>query len=115
MDRKTITLVGAAAALAAGPALAASSAAEGPAVPVAASYAELLQPIPNAVERLKLADAEADAQPARLIPAQYAAHHHHHHHHHSRRWYQTHGYAWLGGAWVLRPAHHHHHHHHDHN
>ena len=116
MKRQTATIMGAAAALATAPALSASpAAAETPATPVAASYAELLEPIPNAVERLKLADAEAAAAPARLIEAQYAPqphHHHHHHHHHNRQWYAQHGYFWNGVAWVLRPAHHHHHHHH---
>ena len=110
MDRKIATMVGAAAALATGPALAAR-----PAVPVAASYAELLEPIPNAAERLQIADAEDAAQPARLIEAQWAYHHHHHHHHHLRRWYMQHGYYWSGGRWVLRPVRHHHHHHHHHN
>jgi hypothetical protein len=119
MDRKTTTLLGTAAALAAAPGLAAAPQAMQPAVPVAASYAELLEPIPNAVERLQLADTESAAQPPRLILAQYApapgpvAHHHHHHHHHNRRWYLANGYYWHGGAWVLRPVHHHHHHHHD--
>jgi hypothetical protein len=114
MKAKTVSLVGAAAALAAGPALAAPSF-EGPAVPPAASYADLLTPIPNAVERLQLADAQdaAQAPDAQLIQAQYR--HHHHHHHHNRRWYMSHGYYWFGGAWVLRPPHHHHHHHHHHN
>lgn len=119
MDGKTITLVGAAAALAAGPALATPL----PVTPaVATSYAELLEPIPNAGEQLKLADAQDAARP-QLIQAQYYGngndhhHHHHHHSHHNRRWYQTHGYYWFGGAWVLRPPHHHHHHqqHHHHN
>jgi hypothetical protein len=116
MNRKTATLLGAAAALAAGPGLAAPAAAEAPAVPVAASYAELLQPIPNAMERLKAADAQGELRPARLIDAQYIAHHHHHHHHHhhNRRWYIQNGYSWYGGAWVLRPRPHHHHHHHSH-
>jgi hypothetical protein len=117
MDRKTATMLGAAAALATSPALAAPPPSEAPAVPIAASYAELLEPIPDAVARLKASDAEAAARPARLIEAQYVNHHHHHHHHHrSRRWYRTHGYLWSGGAWVLRPVpHHHHHHHHHHN
>ncbi|HZZ31699.1 MAG TPA: hypothetical protein VFE10_06860 [Phenylobacterium sp.] len=114
MDPRTVTLFGAAVALTAAPALAAP-AAQGPAVPVAASYAELLTPIPNAVERLKVSDAEWQAQQPRLIQVQYAAHHHHHHHHHhSRRWYLRHGYYWSGGAWALRPRPHHHHHHHNH-
>jgi hypothetical protein len=113
MDPKTATSFGAALALSAIPALAAP-AAYTPAVPVAASYAELLTPIPNAVERLKLSDAERDAQAPQLIEAQYFArrHHHHHHHHHNRRWYRSHGYYWTNGAWALRPRHHHHHHHH---
>jgi hypothetical protein len=126
MERKTSLLVGAAAAaIAAGPALAAE-----PAVPPATSYAELLQPIPNAVERLKAADAQADSQarPAGLIDVQYHHHHnnynngynnHHHHHHHNRWWYRHNGYLWFGNAWVTRDYynshHHHHHHHHHHN
>jgi hypothetical protein len=57
------------------------------AVPPANSYADLLEPIPNAVERLKAADAEEMARPARLIEAQYHHHNHHHHHHHHRNAY----------------------------
>lgn len=118
MDRKTATLIGAAAALAAGPALAAPHGAEAPSTPVVASYAELLEPIPNALERMRMSDAQADARPAQLIDAQYVNHHHHHHHHHhSRRWYQRNGYYWNGAAWsnAPRPHHHHHHHHHHQN
>jgi len=117
MDPKTTSLVAAAAALTAAPALAATPPA--PAPLVATSYAELLQPVPNALERLRAADAEDAANPApRLIRVQGVAHHHHHHHHHhhSRRWYRAHGYVFLNGAWVVRPvAHHHHHHHHHHH
>jgi len=116
MDAKTATLATATAALAAGPALAGQSLAspEAPAIPVAASYAELLEPMPNAMERLQLSDAQAAERPAALIPVQWAAHHHHHHH--TRRWYLSHGYMWSGGAWIVRPrAHHHYHHNHDHN
>lgn len=81
MDRRTATLVGAAAALATAPAIAAPSNAVAPNVPAATSYAELLEPIPNAVEQLRLADSDAAARPPRLIRAQYDVHHHHHHHH----------------------------------
>ncbi|HEY1878498.1 MAG TPA: hypothetical protein VGG68_01050 [Caulobacteraceae bacterium] len=113
MNRKTAMLMGAAAALTAGPALAqpAQAPAE-PAVPAASSYADLLQPIPNAVERLEIADMQEEAAPVpRLIQAQYyQQQHHHHHHHHNRQWYSSHGYVYLNGAWVLRPHHHHHHH-----
>ena len=89
MNRKTVMLIGAAAALAAGPTLAAPAE---PAIPAAASYADLLQPIPNAVERLKIADMQEDqAAPApRLIEAQYNAHHHHHHRRRVRRHHHHH-------------------------
>ena len=112
MDGKIATLAGVAA-LAAAPAIATANT---PAVPVATSYAELLQPIPNATERLQLADAEDQAAAPRLIPAQWGRdHHHHHHHHHNRAWWlPAHGYYWFGGRWTLRPVHHHHHHHHHH-
>lgn len=51
-------------------------------VPPAESYADLLAPIPNAVETLRADNAAQAAQPhARVQLAQY--HHHHHHHHHS--------------------------------
>jgi hypothetical protein len=85
----------------------------------AQSFAELLQPIPNASEQLKIADMQAARAEPRLIEAQYYnnnnRHHHHHHHHHNRRWYLRNGYYWYGGAWVLRPRNNHHHHHHHHN
>jgi hypothetical protein len=123
MDGKLATLAGAAA-LVAAPAIAGSEpTARGPAVPVAATYAELLTPIEGAPARLKLADAQDAAQydaPARLIPAQYYNsydnhHHHHHHNHYSRSWYLSHGYYWYGGRWMLRPRRNYHHHHHHHN
>jgi hypothetical protein len=124
MEHKTATMIGAVAALATAPAIAAAPAGpaitmEAPAIPAAQSYAELLEPIPNAVERLKRAEAESAAR--RLTKVQLTIdigphhHHHHHHHHHSRAWYLAHGYFWSGGAWILRPVHHHHHHHHHHH
>ena len=121
MKRKTAMLMGAAAALTAAPALSAQAAAPNePAVPDAASYADLLQPIPNAVERLRISDMEeqqAAQEAPQLIQAQYNQHHHHHHHQRSRGWYMSHGYVYWNGAWIIRPAwwanrrHHHHHHH----
>jgi hypothetical protein len=108
-------MAGALAALTATPALAAPPPVR--AVSPASSYAELLDPIPNAVERLKQADSEAAERP-RIIQVQDGGaphHHHHHHHHHSRGWYIAHGYVRSGGTWVLRPVHHHHHHHHHHH
>ena len=75
--------------------------------PVAAtSYADLLTPVPNALEALKV-DNAARAQSVHVDGVQLARyyHHHHHHdrrnrHHHSRWWYRHH---------------HHHHHHHRHH
>ena len=132
MDKKTLGVGGAIGSLAALP-LGAGAAQAEPAVPPAQSYADLLQPISNPVERLQLADQQEDQQ-ARLIQAQYQnydrsydrsydqrdrgdyrsndRYHHHHHHHHNRRWYMSRGYTWYNGAWVYRRAYHHHHHHH---
>ncbi len=121
MDKKTLGVVGAIGSLAALP-LGAGAAQAAPAVAPAQSYADLLQPISNPVERLQL----ADEQEARLIPAQWDRRNdggydrsdyrsndrnHHHHHHHNRRWYMSRGYSWYNGAWVVRRSHHHHHHH----
>jgi predicted metallo-beta-lactamase superfamily hydrolase len=65
----------------------------GPAAAPARSYADLLEPIPNAVERLRLADAQDAHDGAKLIKAQFYHHHHHHHHHHSAYWpYGYYGY-----------------------
>jgi hypothetical protein len=73
----------------------------------ARSYAELLEPVPNALAVLRAMDAAdatraAEAADPNLIPVQYHHHHHHrhwrhHHHHHHHRWWRRH--------------HHHHHHH----
>ena len=103
MSSKTVGVMGVITAMAAASAGGGQAAPTNePAVPVAASYAELLTPIPNAVERLRLSDAEAASRPGRLIEAQYApypvpADHHHHHN------------------WRRHRRHHHHHHHHHHS
>jgi hypothetical protein len=103
LDKTIIGLVGAASALAlASPS--SSAAAPGP-LPGAQTYAELLDPIPDAVSRLKSQwgdgdlSVTADERPV-VEPAQYYYHHHHHHHHHH---------------WWYRRYHHHHHHHHHHH
>ncbi len=124
MDKTTLGLVGAISSLAAVATVPAGSASAVEPVARAQSYAELLDPIPNAVERLALVNSQADRDGARLIDAQYApdsgrgyrdgprygdngpvAHHHHHHHHtYYRRHYRR-----------YRHYTHHHHHHHHHN
>lgn len=117
MGNKTIKVIGAAAVVAAGAVVAAPASADP--IPAAASYADLLQPVSNAMSRLSADDTARQNAPAQLFEAQYNPggpidhhHHHHHHHHHNRRWYSQHGYIWNGRTWVLRPRHHHHHHHH---
>ena len=89
VQKKIIGLVSAITALA--PAAAKAT----PVDPMAAqSYADLLAPIPDAVETLKASDAALrDGDQAKVEMAQYYYHHHHHHFFH-RRFY-----------------HHHHHHH----
>ena len=97
MEKRIAGLLGAVATIGA---MNAAQAAPGPQVPTeslrANSFAELLEPIPNAVSLLQAVD---ESQPAPAVEgnvqlAQYY-HHHHHHHHFWRRW-----------------RHHHHHHHH---
>ncbi len=46
------------------------------------SYADLLEPIPNAVALLRADNARLAAQPSRVQLVQFHHHHHHHHHHH---------------------------------
>jgi hypothetical protein len=83
----------------------------------ARSYAELLDPIPNAVAVLRAVEAaeaarvEEDADAGVQLVGYHHHHrwwyrHHHHHHHHHRWWYYHHHHH--------RYHHHHHHHHHHH-
>jgi hypothetical protein len=122
MEKKIAGLLGAVAALGA---LNAAQAAPAPSpapsdVLRANSFADLLEPIPNAASLLQAIDESAPAQSVdeNVRPAQYYHHHHHHHHHHSfyRRDYDD-GY---GPRVIIVPPrryryyhdHHHHHHHH---
>ncbi len=101
MDRKLIGLVGVAAALA--PGAATASPVLGADDTTAASYADLLKPIPNAVEKLQASDAllRERESAATLEMAQYYYHHHHHHHFYRRYYHHHHFYR--------RFRHHHHH------
>jgi hypothetical protein len=66
----------------------------------AKSYAELLEPIPNALAVLRAVDAAEAARNAQeattdasVTLVQYHHHHHHHrvrHHHHHNRWWRRH-------------------------
>ncbi|QAU50384.1 hypothetical protein [Bradyrhizobium guangzhouense] len=108
MEKKIAGLLGAVAALGT---LSSAQAAPGPAPlssgPLQAnSYAELLEPIPNAATVLQALDEQTpETTKANVQLAQY---HHHHHHHHSH---------WRRGPVVVigRHRHHHHHHHHHHH
>jgi hypothetical protein len=102
MDKTIIGLLSGASALALMGGAQAAPAPTQSAVQPASSFAELLDPIPNAVELLNAdnqragSDAATDERPMEL--AQYYHHHHHHYYHHH---YHHHHYY-----------HHHHHHHH---
>jgi|SRR5664279_3126766 len=71
------------------------------------SFAELLEPIPNAAALLLAVDEKGSAETAdgNIQLAQY--HHHHHHHHHAYRRFVP--------RIVVMPRHRHHHHHHHHH
>ena len=108
MDRTKLGLLGAISSLVALPIGASAAVSGAPAVPPAQSFSDLLQPIPNAVEKLKVSDAQelANARGVQLIQARW------HHAHYYRRWRPYYGgYAYVpyyGGGYY----HHHHHHHH---
>ena len=107
MEKRVAALLGAVAAIGT---LSTAQAAPDPAseptgVLQANSYAELLQPIPNAAATLKVIDERTPAASAEARVQLAQAHHHHHHHHHRTIAIRRHRHH----------HHHHHHHHHDHN
>lgn len=96
MDKKIAGLLGAVAGIAT---IVSAQAATPSAAPAALSYADLLAPIPDAVEQLKAADA-ARAQPQNEQVAQYY------------NGYYGYGYTGYNSGYGFRRHHHHHHHHH---
>jgi hypothetical protein len=125
MDQKIVGIVGAIAGLATLDATqgAATAAPNPEGLTGARSFAELLDPIPNALAMLRAADAaaasraqdEASQNPDVKL-AQYYYHHHHHHHRYYRYYHHHHHHHHL----YIRPLpryfyHHHHHHHHHHH
>jgi hypothetical protein len=78
------------------------------------SFADLLEPIPDAARLLQAVDESAPAKDSNVQLAQVvigiggAHHHHHHHHHHSQ-------YRRYAPRIVVVPRRHHHHHHHHHS
>jgi hypothetical protein len=82
------------------------------------SFADLLQPIPNAAALLRAVDESRPAQSAdeNVQLAQfYHHHHHHHHHHHGWRRYEYDEPRVIVVPPRYRRYHHHHHHHHHHS
>jgi hypothetical protein len=103
MDQKIvgIGIVGALAGMASLEASQPATAAPEPVLAGAQSYADLLDPIPNALTTLRAIDAAPVRQAASAADGvQVAQYHHHHHHHHHHR------------VIVIRRHRHHHHHHH---
>src|SRR5271165_1884900 len=88
MDRTLIRLLGTSALVLAGGAQASAAAAPGGdsvGLKPAQSFAELLDPIPNASGVLRAEDRRADSvddQPVEMAQGYYHHHHHHYHHHH---------------------------------
>lgn len=105
MDKRIAGLIGAAAALSASSGAQATTPAESTQVAPAATYRELLDPVPNALAAL-MADEKQQAR-ARASGETHLAYHHHHHHGWRRRWHHHHHHHHHHG-W--RPWHHHHHH-----
>jgi hypothetical protein len=119
MEKKIAGLLGAMATLGA------FNAAEAAPAPVPAptdvlranSFADLLEPIPNAAALLKAVD-ESRPTPSAEENVQLAQFYHHHHHHHHYSSYRRYGYEGYGPRVIVVPPryrryHHHHHHHHN--
>jgi hypothetical protein len=115
MEKKIAGLLGAVATLGAfNAAQAAPAPAQAPTdIMRANSFADLLEPIPNAATLLQVIDESAPAKPAdsnvqlaQVVIGIGRGHHHHHHHHHAYR---------SRIVVVPRYRHHHHHHHHHHH
>jgi len=105
MDKKIAGLLGAVAALSTLGATQATPAAGPSDALTANSYADLLEPIPNAAKTLQALDQQAPAKSAEGNVQLDRMYHHHHHHHHS-------DYRRAPVVVIGRHRHHHHHHHH---
>ena len=110
MDKKIAGLLGAVASLGAFNAAGASPAPAPTDVLQANSFADLLEPIPNAGALLQAIDESAPASAGENVQlAQFYHHHHHHHHHHS--FYRRYAPRVIVVPRYRRYHHHHHHHH----
>jgi hypothetical protein len=118
MDKKIAGLLGAVAALGAFNAAEAAPAPSPAPTDVlrANSFADLLEPIPNAASLLQAIDESAPA-PSANENVQLAQFYHHHHHHHHNGYGRYYGYDEAPRVIIVprRYRHHHHHHHHHHS
>jgi hypothetical protein len=108
MDKKIAGLLGAVATLGSFTAAEAGPAPAPADVLRANSYADLLEPIPNAVALLQAVDQSTPTPTTETV--QLAQFYHHHHHHHS--FYRHHHSYYPRVVVVPRYRRHHHHHHH---
>jgi len=104
MDKKLAGLLGAAAALTTMTAAQAAAPDQKTEMAPAASYRDLLDPVPNALSALRADDAKRSEAKTELAQVSVQLGHHHHHHHHHR-----------GVVVRVGPGHHHYHHHHHHH
>jgi hypothetical protein len=81
------------------------------------SFADLLEPIPNATALLQAIDESAPIPSAEhnVQMAQFYHHHHHHHHHSQYRRYDERRIVVVPRPYRRDRYHHHHHHHHHHS
>ena len=99
-------------------ALPGSALAASPAVPRATSYAQLLEPIPDAAARLQTADLDESQSGVRLIPAAWRYRWVRERVYYRHRYYRRHyyyGYRYAVPIYPFLYYHHHHHHHHHHH
>ena len=116
MDKKLAGLLGAVGALASLNTAQAAPSSDPAEVLKAGSFADLLEPIPNAVEKLQGIDESGGSPKVRLAQF-FIEHHHHHHHHHHHGYYREYGPRIVvpGYPYGYRRYEHHHHHHHHHS
>ncbi len=122
MERKIAGLLGAAAALGTLNAAQAAPAPDPSDSLKVNSYADLLEPIPNALAVLQAIEEKQPVKPweDNVQLAQFYYHHHHHHgyyHHHHHGYYHHHHHGYGPRVYIRPPVrfyHHHHHHHHHH-
>ena len=115
MDKKIAGLLGAVASLGT---FGAAEAAPAPAptdVLRANSYADLLEPIPDAAARLQAIDESAPVPSAQDNVQVAQFYHHHHHHSQYRRYYEEPRIVVVPRRYRRDGYYHHHHHHHHHS